>query len=50
MLEPSLLLPQCWEEGGLVGGCRVVADSSAVCPCRRFLVSSGRTAELVLKK
>jgi hypothetical protein len=33
MLEPSLLLPQRWEEGSLVGGCRVVVDSSGTTLC-----------------
>jgi hypothetical protein len=33
MLEPSLLLPRRWEEGGLVGGCRVVVDSSGTTLC-----------------
>jgi hypothetical protein len=33
MLEPFLLLPQRWEEGGLVGGCRVVVDSSGTTLC-----------------
>jgi hypothetical protein len=28
-----LLLPQRWEEGGLVGGCRVVVDSSSTTLC-----------------
>jgi hypothetical protein len=33
MLEPFLLLPQRWEEGGLVGGCRIVVDSSSTTLC-----------------
>jgi hypothetical protein len=33
MLEPFLLLPRRWEEGGLVGGCRVVVDSSGTTLC-----------------
>jgi hypothetical protein len=33
MLKPSLLLPRHWEEGGLVGGCRVVLDSSGTTLC-----------------
>jgi hypothetical protein len=33
MLEPFLLLPRCWEEGGLVGGCRVVVDSFGTTLC-----------------
>jgi hypothetical protein len=33
MLKPFLLLPRCWEEGGLVGGCRVVVDSSGTTLC-----------------
>jgi hypothetical protein len=33
MLEPSLLLPRRWEEGGLVGGCLVVVDSSDTTLC-----------------
>jgi hypothetical protein len=33
MLEPALLLPQRWEEGGLVGGCRVVVGNSGTTLC-----------------
>jgi hypothetical protein len=33
MLEPFLLLPRRWEEGGLVGGCWVVVDSSGTTLC-----------------
>jgi hypothetical protein len=33
MLEPFLLLPRHWEEGGLVGGCRVVVVSSSTILC-----------------
>jgi hypothetical protein len=33
MLEPFSLLLRRWEEGGLVGGCRVVVDSSGTTPC-----------------
>jgi hypothetical protein len=33
MLEPSLLLLRRWEEGGLVGGCRVVVDCSDTTLC-----------------
>jgi hypothetical protein len=33
MLEPFLLLPRRWEEGGLVGGCRVVVDRSETTLC-----------------
>jgi hypothetical protein len=33
MLEPFLLLPRRWEEGGLVEGCRLVVDSSGTTLC-----------------
>jgi hypothetical protein len=33
MLEPFSLLPRCWEEGGLVGVCRVVVNSSNTTLC-----------------
>jgi hypothetical protein len=33
MLEPFLLLPRHWEEGGLVGGCRAVVDRSGTTLC-----------------
>jgi hypothetical protein len=33
MLEPFLLLLWRWEEGGLVGGCQVVVDSSSTTLC-----------------
>jgi hypothetical protein len=51
MLEPFLLLPRRWEEGGLVGGCRVVVDSfgTTLCPCRGFSVRCCRITELIPK-
>jgi hypothetical protein len=33
MLELFLILPQHWEEGGLVGGYQVVVDSSGTTLC-----------------
>jgi hypothetical protein len=42
MLELFSLQPRCWEEGGPVGGCRIVVDNSGttLCvPAEDFLVS-----------
>jgi hypothetical protein len=33
MIEPFSLLPRRWEEGGLVGGCQIVVDSSGTTLC-----------------
>jgi hypothetical protein len=33
LLEPFLLLPRHWGEGGLVGGCQVVVDSFGTTLC-----------------
>jgi hypothetical protein len=32
-IEPFLLQLRRWEEGGVVGGCRLVADNSGTMPC-----------------
>jgi hypothetical protein len=53
MLELFLLLPQHWEEGGPVRGCRVVVDNSGttLCvPAEDFSVSGYRKIELIPKK
>jgi hypothetical protein len=33
MIEPFLLQLRRWEEGGMVGGCRLVAGNSSTTPC-----------------
>jgi hypothetical protein len=33
MIEPFLLQRRRWEEGGMVEGCRLVADNSGTTPC-----------------
>jgi hypothetical protein len=53
MLELFSLQPRCWEEGGPVGGCRVVVDNSGTTLCvpvEDFSVSSCRKTELIPKK
>jgi hypothetical protein len=52
-LELFSLQPWCWEEGGLVGGCRVVVDNSGktLCvPAEDFSASGYKNIELIPKK